>query len=315
MKLAFVANLDVELEWAAADYRPSSRMRADMRARAEPLAAAMARRLGIAVTVLEPEITAKPETTAKPEAADRGPFAAVLCWCPTPRALAAAHRLHPPTPPPPAPADAVLRHVNHRAFAAALSPRLPGARYVHTLAELEDALRPPRPAHGHLLKRPYGFAGRGRKHVAADAALAGPLLTWAQASMTEYGRGLQVEPFVSVIADFALHGIVDHTGEVFLGRPTVQRVDADGAWRASRPAESADLWPHELTDLVATGTSVGAALSRAGYFGPFGIDAYRWRDEGGTCHFHALSDINARLSMGFFIGLGDDARRLLVGVP
>ena len=49
-------------------------------------------------------------------------------------------------------------------------------------------------------------------------------------------------------------------------------------------------------------TRVGAALTREGYFGPFGIDAYTYRDELSDVHFQAASEINARYSMGFAVG-------------
>jgi hypothetical protein len=46
---------------------------------------------------------------------------------------------------------------------------------------------------------------------------------------------------------------------------------------------------------------VSESLHAAGYFGPFGIDAYRYRSgrEHGFC---SLSEINARFSMGFVVG-------------
>jgi hypothetical protein len=49
---------------------------------------------------------------------------------------------------------------------------------------------------------------------------------------------------------------------------------------------------------------VAEALIRAGYFGPFGIDGYRWKDEHGTLRFNPRTDINARYSMGWAVGMG-----------
>jgi hypothetical protein len=50
-------------------------------------------------------------------------------------------------------------------------------------------------------------------------------------------------------------------------------------------------------DLETETQRVGARLHAAGYFGPFGVDAFIY--EGG---FQPRSEINARFSMGFPVG-------------
>jgi hypothetical protein len=54
---------------------------------------------------------------------------------------------------------------------------------------------------------------------------------------------------------------------------------------------------------------VAGLLHEAGYFGPYGIDAYRYRlaDAHGFC---ALGEINARYTMGFAIGFPRQAAEL-----
>ena len=47
---------------------------------------------------------------------------------------------------------------------------------------------------------------------------------------------------------------------------------------------------------------VAAALASAGYFGPFGIDAYTYRGGGGSLELQLRSEINARYLDGFAIG-------------
>ncbi len=49
---------------------------------------------------------------------------------------------------------------------------------------------------------------------------------------------------------------------------------------------------------------VADALSRAGYFGPFGVDAYRYRDREQQLRLQPRSEINARYTMGFAVGWG-----------
>jgi hypothetical protein len=43
---------------------------------------------------------------------------------------------------------------------------------------------------------------------------------------------------------------------------------------------------------------VAGTLRDMGYRGPFGIDAYRYRDESGTVALNPLSEINARITFG-----------------
>src|SRR5207244_9791048 len=95
------------------------------------------------------------------------------------------------------------------------------------------------------------------------------------------GEGLQVEPFVERSGDFALHGYLRRSGEVVLGEPTRQECDATGAWLASARALPGDLDASEQTALFAETRRAAAALHDTGYFGPFGVDAFRWRDRGG----------------------------------
>lgn len=307
MTLAFVANFDAELELADPDHRPSTRMVANLEARA----AAFAAQLGTDVVALVP---------GRPLGRTALHGAPGVCWCPTPRALdllAACGARTPPAPP-----LAVLQRVNHRAFASAVlstlasgalpSGALPGACFVQTLDELRAHLATLPAEREILLKRPFGFAGRGRKRLPRADALAGPALVWAEASMLGYGRGLAVEPFVEVGVDVALHGIVWRGGGHELGAPTLQTIDATGAWLGSRLAAAADLVAGERAALVDTGGRVALALADAGYFGPFGIDGYRWRDGNGATHFQPLSEINARLSMGWCVGMGSSGRRSLV---
>ena len=66
-------------------------------------------------------------------------------------------------------------------------------------------------------------------------------------------------------------------------------------------AEDRELDESENQSLFTQGDRVGNALGRAGYFGPFGIDAYRY-ELNGRMGFCALSEINARYTMGFVTG-------------
>ena len=122
--------------------------------------------------------------------------------------------------------------------------------------------------------------------------------------MHMYGSGLMVEPLVEIEAEFSLHGALGKgTGWSMHGAPTRLFHDARGAWAGNEPTQPGDLAAKESDVLEETFEKVQAALTRAGYFGPFGIDAFRWRDPAGATHFQPLSEINARYSMGFFVGI------------
>jgi hypothetical protein len=84
---------------------------------------------------------------------------------------------------------------------------------------------------------------------------------------------------------------------VSLGVPVTQTCDAAGAWIASARAPD----HARAAALHEEATSVARALHAAGYFGPFGIDAFEWRRKDGSIAFQRRSEINARYSMGFAI--------------
>lgn len=301
VNVAFVANVDAELEWSLGpDYRASPRMRAHARALGSTVGRGLAESLAASVHVIVPD---EPTPTLPP-------CVTTLCWSPTLRAQAAAAAAG--APPTAAPAPEVLARVNHRAFVHALGRGLPGARFVWTIDELDEALAAAPPGRELLCKRPFAFAGRARKRIASGRGrLAGALRTWCEASMREHGRGLLVEPFVQVCADFALHGLVGRSGGVQLGEATVQDIDAAGRWQASRRALADDLHASERMRIEEAARAAAGALADAGYFGPFGIDAYRWAEPGGGTRLQPLSDLNARLTMGFCTGMGPAARALL----
>jgi hypothetical protein len=225
-------------------------------------------------------------------------------FCPTPRALRALERLGARVPPAP-PLD-VLRRVNHRAFNAELGACLPLARYVRNRDELLDAL-----AAGKgpwVLKRPFGFAGRGRQRL-RSSELDASVEPFVRVSF-ETGEGLQVEPWVERTLDVGLHGFLARSGTATIGLPTRQKVDDAGAWIESVQLESGSLTRDEESMLLAEGERVAGALRDAGYFGPFGIDGFRWQSAGGGARFDPRCEINARYSMGWAVGMAGRRRDL-----
>jgi hypothetical protein len=221
-------------------------------------------------------------------------------WCPTPGARRLLERAGAVVPG--APALAVLRRVNHRRFCAELGQTLPGAGYVDTLDDVVAIVNTRPHGTAWLLKRPFGFAGRGRKRVRwgaidpADRA-------WIEASIAA-GEGLQIEPWVELAGDVGLHGFLAASGALVLGAPTLQRTDATGAWLASLRAAPGEIEADEERALFEAAETTAAALREAGYFGPFGVDAFRWMDVNGALRWNPRGEINARYSMGWAVGMG-----------
>jgi hypothetical protein len=218
-----------------------------------------------------------------------------LAFCPTPSACARIAQLGLRAPK--APPLEVLRTANDRAFSAAVGQTLPGARFVTQMAELEAALRGASPTGDFILKRPFGFAGRERRKAVAGCLDAS---TQGFASKTfERGQGLQVEPWLTRAGDYALHGFLLENGAFSTGPLVEQQCDAMGRWQASALAAHGALKPEEWAALQRELERCAHALHAIGYFGPFGIDAFRYRTGTGSLDFQPRSEINARFTMGY----------------
>tara|TARA_B100001750_G_scaffold65004_1_gene51655 strand:- start:60 stop:848 length:789 start_codon:yes stop_codon:yes gene_type:complete len=200
-----------------------------------------------------------------------------VAWCPTPSALArlrAAGALVPAAPP-----FAVLQRVNGRAFAHALGA-LPGERPPGS----------PEPTAGRwIAHREHTFAGRGHRFM--DAPFGAADRAWLAKAPAF------LAPRLDLTLEVALHGLLHADGSVQRGVVTVQHVDGT-QWRRSTRAPDA-LEPPEARALHDAFDEVAAALGAAGYFGPFGIDAFRH-----AAGFHPLSEINARYTMAWPTGMG-----------
>jgi phosphoribosylaminoimidazole carboxylase (NCAIR synthetase) len=214
-------------------------------------------------------------------------------WCPTPQALARLAQAG--AKPEPHPPLSVLRAVNHRKFAVDLALGLPDQYYVEDRAMLDARLRD-----NHrqwLLKRPLSFAGRGQQRILGqvDARQS----AWIDASLRR--SGLVIEPLVQPTFEVSLHGFIWRDGHCELGRVCVQQISERGVFRGIRLALDGELSSKETRLLFQATEQAAVALTRAGYFGPFGIDGYRYNSVNGEA-FCALGEINARYSMGFATG-------------
>jgi hypothetical protein len=218
-----------------------------------------------------------------------------LAWCPTPSALRRLTRAGAAASVQPEPD--VLHRVNHRRFYLELGGGAPGARYVTDDADLAAALS--RPSQAWLCKRPFGFAGRGQRRI--PPCPSPDDRRWLADSLRQ--GGFLAEPWLDLALEVGLHGFIDRQGHVQLGQVCVQETDRHRAWSSTRLAREGDLSQEHSSELRQRAESTAAALWAAGYFGPFGIDAYLYRTASGALALNPLSELNARYSMGFAIGL------------
>ena len=292
---AWILNLDAELELSTrGPYTPG-----------QGIERAVESQQGAAATILSPWDVRVSIFRGAPCPAARGLVG--RAWCMTPRAR---NRLlevgaRPVDSPPPD----VLRRVNGRAFAASLAPSFPGALMVHQLEAWREKIASESPSGVWLSKRELSMAGRGQRRVASGCVTEADL-SWARASLR--ASPLRVEPWVEVELELSLHGWVSREGGGWRGPLCVQRCDARGAWRETRLASAGEVDRAHVRELERGARRVADALRGAGYFGPFGVDAFLYRDGLGSLRLNGLSEINARYSMGWSVARAQSKTTVLL---
>ncbi len=213
-------------------------------------------------------------------------------WCPTPFAQGAWRRAGLPSRIVPSPE--ILRRVNHRQFALSFSDPCLESQFIENAASWEDWLRMHH-CGNWLLKRPFGYVGRGQRKIAWPLSLQDR--AWVDASLR--ADGFLIERFVHIVKELALHGWIE--GEkCSWGTLTEQAVDEHRVWLGSRTIDDAPM-QSRIRDAC---EPLATALVVAGYFGPFGVDAYLWKDDRGQLQCNAVSELNARYTMGYAVGMG-----------
>ena len=234
-----------------------------------------------------------PEDRELPQLAEPSEFA--RAWCPTPNALSCLRAAG--LEPGPAPDLEVLRAANDKSRQPVRPDGLPGTRCfdANSLDELEEDLMSRRG--DFVLKRAWSVAGRGRRFVRADG-WSEEDRAWARTSL-ETG-GLRLEPRVEIEDEFCVHGSLGLDGSLRIGRPIRQRFDSNGNFVGTAPCSDASL----AAELVGSARSAADWLRELRYFGPFGVDAYRY-ESGEGLRLQPASEINARYTLGYAEGMRD----------
>ncbi len=224
-------------------------------------------------------------------------------WCPTASALRRLAACGAEVPG--APSLEVLRLANHRRFSADLGATLPAAGFFTDETALLAHLSAGSPTGSWVLKRPFSFAGRGRLRVGDGARDVADAAAWIGASFagSSGSDGLDVSPWVERLGDYALHGFLsrDRHRPLRLSAPTAQMCDPEGRWL--RSSRATDLTTDEERALRDEGARTGERLAAIGYFGPFGIDAFRYADPATgrplQPRFCPRIEVNARYTMAW----------------
>jgi hypothetical protein len=292
---AWVLNLDAEHELEAPrGYQPTDALRAIVAAQSRRLLGALVRPGDIVLD--DGDLVG---------GARRAQGLRGAAWLPTPRALRileAAGAVGCESP-----GLDVLQRVNRRDFAARLRDSFrEDAFEKHVVHDLDAALailaRPTRL--GWLARRAFGAAGRGRRKLhpgrpdEAERA-------WLVASL-RLGP-MVIEPWQEVAREHTRSGWVRPDGGVVVSAPCFQRVEKSGAWIGTERAEAGELSKEIDNRLAHALESAGRALAAEGYRGPFGIDAWTYREDGREV-LNPLSEINARFTMDWATAMVHDPR-------
>lgn len=225
-----------------------------------------------------------------------------LLWCPTPSAVRRAHLLGYTLPPRPSLETLTIANSKASLIGAALPS--PKVRELHqdeaSIPRIEMLLGAVGPLR---LKRLFGFAGRRQRKIQ------GPLRADDRRFIEDSVRlgGLLVEGELEILHEYSIHGVAFPTSESAarrsaLGHPCQLQTDRFGSVAALQrlaPGHRA------FSKLQLLGEKAQQHLERLGYFGPFGLDLLE------TMEGIIASDVNARFTLGFSIGLGKARTRAI----
>ena len=278
--MRIVANLDCELAWAGG----------------APLPAHVRAKLGALGTLLR-AFSHEPAELVLCGPVDRARIPEVgPAWREVPSGEAGALRWG-------APRSEIIRRVADRRFVLDRRAMI-GARVIESIDQLQLE---PLPA-SWIAKAPITAAGRDRvrRRGPPDDATRARL-----ARLLARHGALIVEPWLDRIEDFGQCARVDARGAIDLLPPHRLLVDDGGGFAGIAITNAPPLPDDELAQLRAAAIGCGRALHDAGYAGPFAIDAFAYRDEHGRRRFHALCELNPRLTFGFVARAWAD----LLGAP
>lgn len=215
-------------------------------------------------------------------------------WSDAPRDFARRFGLAMAAPP----LDAV-HAVNSRRFSfqcetdAAIG--LPGAATPTTLDQVADCLRTLSADAGWVIKAEFGMSARERI-LGRGSVLSTPAAGWVRKRLARDGV-VFFEPWVERIEEAGIQFEIPARGPPRCVGVTGLLTDESGAYSGTRFDLDQEL-ESRFEDAVSHGLRAAERAQAAGYFGPMGIDAMRYRRDDGTIAARPLQDINGRWTMG-----------------
>lgn len=204
----------------------------------------------------------------------------------------------------PAPPEQICVHrVNSREFLA-LHDRVwlmdggwqqqPFGLFCRTPTEWAVAIRRLSSGESRWCAKPqYSHAGRNRL-LGSGTSLNDQQRGWRNRQLQ--AGGVYVEPWCRIEQEWSLHFDVTVGGDVRLIGATELINDEMGRYAGNLVCSPEEL---QLPDEVLTGgRELARECGRAGYWGPLGLDGFRFRDANGNAGIRICNDINARYSMG-----------------
>ncbi|MBD3672616.1 MAG: hypothetical protein HUJ26_03725 [Planctomycetaceae bacterium] len=165
---------------------------------------------------------------------------------------------------------------------------------IHSIDQLACLLRDRADGRRWVVKARFGMSGRERL-VGEGTDLAATQLGWLKKRFAQQ-QTLIWEPWLDIVDEVGLQYDISKTGEVrflaalpLLNAPTGEYMGS----RLSLSPEERSQWSPAIT----LGESLAREAGETGYWGPFSIDAVRFRDRD-DIHLRPVMEINARWTMG-----------------
>ena len=196
------------------------------------------------------------------------------------------------------PAPEVVKQWNDRLTSVEREPKvLPfhaAPRLIQSIEQLLLLLNDRPDEKRWLVKARFGMSGRERL-VGDDRELNATQLGWLEKRLAQQ-QILIWEPWLDIAEEVGLQYDISAAGGVrFLAALPLLNSPTGEYW-GSRLNLSPDEQSH-WQQAVKFGESLAMEAGRMGYFGPFSVDAIRFRDQDGV-HIRPRMDINARWTMG-----------------